>query len=69
MQVDVDIDAVFGGDSEHHIEVAVQVCVQADRIDTADHVSAFGQGGIEKFDGARCGQQALLGECDDLDVE
>ena len=52
VQMDVDADAAALGDGEDRIEMAVEVAVDADGIEPAQEVGAFGDGGVQQL-GAR----------------
>ena len=67
VQMDVDADAAALGDGEDRIEMAVEVAVDADRVEAAQKVGALGDGGVEQRRGARRAQDAALREGHDLD--
>jgi hypothetical protein len=67
VQMDVDAHAAPLGDGEDRVEMAIEVAVDADGIEAAQKVGAFGDGGIEQRGRARRAQDAALREGDDLD--
>ncbi len=69
MKMDVDIDAVLLGHAEDHVEMAIDVAVEACRIKTTDKVCAKADGLIKKLRRARAFQDAALWKGDQLDVD
>jgi hypothetical protein len=69
VQMDIDINAAALGDAEHHIEMFLDIAVEATGIETADHVRAEIESSIEQIRRARTAQDAALREGDKLDVD
>lgn len=67
--MDIDIDAAALGDAEHHVEMLLDIAVEAAGIETADHVRTEIEGGIEQIGRARAAQDPALGKGHELDID
>src|SRR4029453_1908693 len=67
VQMNIDADAAPFGDGEDCVEVAVEIAVDAHRIEATQKVGALADGGVEQRGRTGGAQDAALREGDDLD--